>query len=146
MDLRNSLSKQFKLLNHERRLPSLFLSLWDKTVIAHNADIAHYYQHQILRYEHIVRKVLNVPEIMDILQVIYNFMQLHERLAYKQKLGDRLDSVVSYLQQGIRQYESYVTAATMRFWRHPKAHVFAALNKDAIKMFKMSFLLRQYTT
>lgn len=108
-----------------------------------NPELAHYYTHVILRFKYIICHVLKIPEVMAHIYLCYQYMQLFERLSYKNKKGDRLEHVVDALKSAIKLYESYVNATLLRLWRHPKIGVLADLNTHAIKMFKMNFLIRQ---
>jgi hypothetical protein len=108
-----------------------------------NPELAHYYSHVILRFKHIICNTLKVPEVMTHIYLCYQYMQLYERLSYKNKKGERLEHVVDALKTAIKLYESYVSATLLRLWRHPKIGVLADLNVNVIKMFKMNFLIRQ---
>ena len=111
-----------------------------------NTDLATFYKRYILVYNHIVSEVLKCPEIMTILDIIYKFMQLHERLVNKQKTGQRFREVSECLDKAMQAFDTLSSSLIMRHWRHPKIRALADLKMQATKMFKMNFLLRQCST
>lgn len=108
-----------------------------------NTELETFYIRNILRYKHIVVNVLKCPDVMDLLELIYNYMQLSERLLMKNKHNERLKEVQDCLEKSISAYEVLTSTIIMRKWRHPKISMLANLNVQALKMFKMSFLLSQ---
>lgn len=146
MDVQN-FRTQLLTLNHQRSSCFAYRieSFRSNVVVPVNVELRHYYEHQVLKYGHIVSDILKVPGIMLLLDVIHQFMQLHERLMMKNKRGARLDAVTAGLEECIKAYENTLATVLVRLWRHPKVSVLVDLNANAVKMFKMNFIIRQYS-
>lgn len=110
-----------------------------------NDELAAYYRHYILRYNHVISDVFKCPDIMSVLEIIYCLMQLHERLVNKQKLGDRFDQVSCNLDKGIALFNHLLESLIVRSWRHPRVQALVDFKTQSDKMFRMNFLLRQYS-
>lgn len=135
------LKVSFARLN-TNKLPSCISFLPTRKAQVVNKDLELFYNHNILRYRHIVIDVLKCPEVMELLDVIYNLMQLHERLFMKHKQGERIDEIKNKLESAYELYETITGAIIVRLWRHAKIGMLADLNVQAIKMFKMNFITR----
>jgi hypothetical protein len=110
-----------------------------------NTELAVFYNHHIAIYKHIMSDVLRCPEIMTLLDIIHQFMQLHERLITKQKSGRRLEEVMEVLTKAIKEFDVMSANLVMRNWRHPRISTLVELKRKADKMFKMNLLIRQQT-
>jgi hypothetical protein len=111
-----------------------------------NVDLARFYKQQIEKYTYVVTTTFNCPDLAVLLDVIHKYMQLHERLVNKQKIGHRYNAVTANLDQAIDQFDKLSASCVIRYWRHPKISMLVDLKMQATKMFKQNFVLRQYSS
>jgi hypothetical protein len=140
------LSQEFIKLNHTFPCPiACMADIWGTSIPSTNEQLAHYYTYDILRFKHVLSHVLKVPEIMEVVDIIYKYMQLYERLINKQREGDRVSKVLCNLKLLITIYENLATSAIVRLWNHPKASFLTDFHRKAVCMYKMNFVIRRYS-
>jgi hypothetical protein len=96
-----------------------------------------------MKYDHLIRTVFHGEDIMTLLDICHQLMQLHERLVNKQKVGERFHAVSALLDETMDAFETLSNAFVVRHWRHPKISILVDLKTQAVKMFKLNFVLRQ---